>query len=88
MAEGKFRQAIPYLNKLLRWGENKNYDHSIPYHKRIFNAYPNAYLAICLMMLGRLEESKLHCDAALSTNPGNPKIISILKSLVNLYANY
>jgi len=85
MAEGRFGQAIPYLKRLLRWGKCRDYDRSIPYYKRIFDAYPNAYLAICLLILGRVEESKLCCDAALKDDPDNPKIQSILKPVIHLY---
>jgi tetratricopeptide (TPR) repeat protein len=85
MAEGRFGQAILYLKRLLRWGECGDYDRSIPYYARIFDAYPNAYLAICLLMLGRVGESKLCRDAALNDDPGNPKILSILKPLNDLY---
>jgi len=85
MAEGRFAQAIPYLERLLRWGKGRDYDRSIPYYTRIFDAFPNAYLAICLLMLGRVKESKLCRDAALSNDPDNPKIQSILKPLIDLY---
>jgi glycosyltransferase involved in cell wall biosynthesis len=85
IAEGLFKQAIPYLKRLLRWGEGDTYDHSIPYHTKIFNAYPSAYMAICLLMLGRIEESRFYCDAALTHDPENPKIENMLKPLINLH---
>jgi len=86
LAEGQFAQAIPYLHQLLCWGKDKDYARSTPYCMRIFDAYPHAYLAVCLLMLGRLEESRLHCDAALSTDPGNLKIERMLKPLIALYS--
>jgi glycosyltransferase involved in cell wall biosynthesis len=87
LAEGRFAPVIPYLHQLLRWGEDKNYARSIPYHTRIFDAYPHAYLAVCLLMLGRLEESRLHCDVAFSTDPGNLKIERMLRPLIALYSH-
>ena len=86
IAEGLFEHAIPYLNRLLRWGESDTYDHSLPYHTRIFNAYPSAYMAICLLMLGRIEESKLCCDAAITHDPENPKVESMLRPLINFHS--
>jgi tetratricopeptide (TPR) repeat protein len=85
MAEGRFGQAIGYLKRLLRWGECGDYDRSISYHTQIFNAYPKAYLAICLLMRGREKESRRYCDAALNADPGNPKIQRMLKPLSAFY---
>lgn len=58
-------EAIPYFERLLRWGKKKDYDHSISYNKGIFDVYSSASLAGCYFLLGRFEKSSFYCEQAL-----------------------
>lgn len=77
-------EAIPYFKRLLRWGKEKDYDHTISYNKRIFDGYSLASLASCYFLLGKFEKSSLFCEQAQKYDLGSYGIKELLDLLNSL----
>jgi glycosyltransferase involved in cell wall biosynthesis len=71
ISEGRFLKAIPVFKRLLKWGEEKNYDCSISYDARIFAAHALISLAACHFLVCDFSGSKLYCEKALKCDPEN-----------------
>ncbi len=71
ISEGRFLQAIPIFKRLVKWGEEENYDHSISYDARIFAAHALISLAASHFLICDFSESRLYCEKALKCDPEN-----------------
>ena len=77
-------EAIPYFKRLLRWGEEKDYDHSISYNSGIFDGYSLAALASCYFLLGGFEKSSIYYEQAQKYDLGSfgiKELLGLLNSL-------
>jgi len=88
MSEKRFPEAILSFKRLLKWGEEKDYDRSISYDKRIFNAYAFISLAGCYFFLGKFFESRWYCEKALRHNSADFGIKTALNLLFSLKQPY
>ncbi len=71
MTRGRFGEAIPCFERLIRWGQAKDYDRSIAYEERIFDAYAYEALAVCHFRLSRFQEAGRYFEIVRTYIPGS-----------------
>ncbi len=71
MSRGRFEEAIPCFERLIRWGQSKDYDRSISYEDRIFDAYAYEALALCHFRLSRFQDAGRYFEIVRTYIPGS-----------------
>lgn len=83
ISERRFLKAIPIFKRLVKWGEEENYDRSISYDARIFAAHALISLAACHFLICDFSESRRYCEKALKCDPENLSAKILLDLLIN-----